>query len=292
VLLFGTRHQAAAEQLDINLNAGSYTFVTLDVPGAASGTTETFGINDRGQIVGTYGDFNGFHGFLYDDAGFTTIDVPGGDYTIADGVNNGGQIVGIAGSAGGFSELNGSFTIVNVPGSVLSYVSGTNNLGQMVGTYFDAGGTAHGFVYTEGAFTTINVPIYNPNAVGSLNGINNDGEIVGTYYDAEGAPHGFLYDQGTFYTIPVGTTANVYGINDRGQISGSYTDAKGAHGFVYDHGITYTIDYPGVPPPFCPDCPTSTAVFGINNRGQVVGVYSDSTGTHSFIATPVRSRGR
>jgi len=263
--------------------------MTLDVPGAASGTTEAFSINDRGEVVGVYGDSAGFHGFRFSEAGFTKIDVPGNDYTIAYSINNVGRIVGAA-SAGGFSYIDGRFEMISVPGSSWSYVSGNNDVTEMIGTYYDAAGAAHGFLKRGGTFTTIDVPVYNSNAIGSMNGLNNRGDIVGTYYDAEGIPHGFRYSEGAFSTIPVGEVANAYGINDRGQISGTYGDESGAHGFVYDHGILITINFPGVPSPYCPGCPISTAVFGINNRGQIVGCYSDRTGTHSFIATPRGNR--
>jgi hypothetical protein len=44
--------------------------------------------------------------------------------------------------------------------------------------------------------------------------------------------------------------------------------------------FTFTpIDVPGA---FAP----GTLAVGINSRGQIVGAYGDSTGTHGFLATP------
>ena len=40
-----------------------YTYTTLDDPNVAN-STRAFGINDMGQIVGTYNDDSGIHGFL------------------------------------------------------------------------------------------------------------------------------------------------------------------------------------------------------------------------------------
>jgi probable HAF family extracellular repeat protein len=40
-----------------------FTFTQLDVPGAYNGTSAS-GINDAGQIVGSFGDSTGQHGFL------------------------------------------------------------------------------------------------------------------------------------------------------------------------------------------------------------------------------------
>jgi probable HAF family extracellular repeat protein len=45
--------------------ADTYTFATLDDP-SATGNTFARGINNRGQIVGSYADDSGYHGFLYD----------------------------------------------------------------------------------------------------------------------------------------------------------------------------------------------------------------------------------
>jgi hypothetical protein len=40
-----------------------YKFKTLNVPGASS--TQAWGINNAGQIVGSYDDGTGSHGFLF-----------------------------------------------------------------------------------------------------------------------------------------------------------------------------------------------------------------------------------
>jgi hypothetical protein len=58
----------------------------------------------------------------------------------------------------------------HVPGSIDTFAAKINNSGQIVGYYVDALGTAHGFVDTNGQFTTV--------AVG-IEGINDRGQIVG-----------------------------------------------------------------------------------------------------------------
>ena len=59
------------------------------------------------------------------------------------------------------------------------------------------------------------------------------------------------------------------GINDRGDIAGGYDDGKGDHGFMRDRrGRITTIDVPGA---------RGTAAQKINNRGQIAGVYSDTS---------------
>src|SRR5882724_9276550 len=81
----------------------SYTFTTLDVPGATN--TFAHGINPAGQIVGTFlvGRFpDTLHGFLTKGATFTTLDVPGAAFTEAYGINPAGRIVGFFGDATGY----------------------------------------------------------------------------------------------------------------------------------------------------------------------------------------------
>jgi len=66
-------------------------FTTVDKPGANS--TLLRGLNDHGEIVGSYFDGN-FHGFLLRGDAFTPLDVPVGVATDPWGMNNGGQVVG------------------------------------------------------------------------------------------------------------------------------------------------------------------------------------------------------
>src|SRR5205823_8687073 len=68
---------------------------------AVQGSAETlpFGINDKGQITGTYNSssppYGDFHGFVGSPrSGFTSFDVPGGSQTEATSINNNGAIAG------------------------------------------------------------------------------------------------------------------------------------------------------------------------------------------------------
>ena len=88
------------------MNHGNVTAIV--VPGSAR--TLPTGINDQGQIAGTYvfgalgflldpdlfGNFilGGEHGFVLDKGVFRTIDVPGANGTSVSGINNRGDLVG------------------------------------------------------------------------------------------------------------------------------------------------------------------------------------------------------
>jgi probable HAF family extracellular repeat protein len=119
------------------------------VPGAEF--TLASGINDSGQIVGTFIDASFMNqAFLRDTAGsFAQIDVPGAFFrTEANGINDSGQIVGTffdaTGLHGFLRDTDGSFTPIDVPGA-LAGVFGINDNGQIVGIFDDSTGT-HGFL--------------------------------------------------------------------------------------------------------------------------------------------------
>jgi probable HAF family extracellular repeat protein len=144
-------------------------YATVDHPLTPSDTS-VGGINDNGQIIGSY-DKNGvWHGYLLKDGTYTTIDHPSATQTILMGINNNGQIVGqYADSTGSFGRgflcdpSGGTFTTINFPTARHSSANGINNNGQIVGHYYDSSGpfvTTHGFLYdpNSGTYTSLDVP--------------------------------------------------------------------------------------------------------------------------------------
>ena len=75
------------------------TFTTLEgLPSGDYGAGTygaAYGINNRGDIVGTYVG-GGLHGFLYSNGTYTTLDAPGSFDTQVFGINDRGQIAGDA----------------------------------------------------------------------------------------------------------------------------------------------------------------------------------------------------
>jgi len=219
------------------------TFTPIDVPGAFSTAAE--GINNNGQIVGSYRDSVGTHGFLYRDGSFTPIDVPGsgtvnGAATRANGINAAGEIVGDFDSSTGthgYLYSGGVFTIIDFPDSYFTQAFGINARGQIVGSMaFPGVGGDSGFVYSRGIFTPLNDPASNSGGdlVTIALGINNAGQIVGLFTDGE--YRGFVYDDGTFTTIDLPAGGDEFnpalGINEAGQIVGYFNSATGVHGYL------------------------------------------------------------
>jgi probable HAF family extracellular repeat protein len=274
-------------------DATSFTYTILDVPPS---TIAVYGINDAGEIVGTFASGNKQEGFVGSRSqGFTSIDPPGSVQTQATGINNAGQVVGWflppgTGERGtnGFLYNAGTFTTIHVPGARSTQANGINDAGQVVGFIPNPQtGYALGFLDSAGAFSFIAFP----GATGGTlaNGINSSGQIVGGF---DGPPflintdsHGFLDDHGTFTRIdaPGGYSTTAEGINNRGQIVGTFVNTSGFNiapeGFLYEDGTFSFIDVPGS---------TDTGAFGINDAGQIVGVATFAGGRESFfLATPL-----
>ena len=162
------------------------------------------------------------------------------------------------------------FTTIDPPGSdggALGF--GINNAGQVVGTSLDANFNATGFVYSAGTFTFLAVP----GAAGfsDANAINNNGDIAGDYNDADGFAHGFLRLGGVFSTLD----STPYGLNDGGMVVGSFIGGTGhPTGYVLFNGVSTPIVVPGA---------LGTYAYGINNRGDVVGLSSNPGTSSGFL---------
>ena len=219
-------------------------YKTIDYPDASY--TSINGINWHGQITGTYTDNTGVtHAFFLAENGqFTSLDPYQGSTRTQGGfINSQGQAVGtyrgLNDYRSGFIWSNDNFTKtdINCPGDdpVLgTVVFGVNDYGQVVGDCVTSDGNRHGFLLSEGVYTTFDPP---GASLTIAEGINNHGKIVGLYIDNTSAQneHGFILSNGRYKTIdmPNATYTAVYSINADGEIVGAYGDAAGIdHGFV------------------------------------------------------------
>jgi hypothetical protein len=82
----------AASTLIGFLRQPSGQFVSIIFPGALS--TQAYGINDCGIVVGVWGDANTAHGFYGRPGNLHSFDVPGAVATFTQGINNEGRLVG------------------------------------------------------------------------------------------------------------------------------------------------------------------------------------------------------
>ena len=164
-------------------------FATIDYPGAVA--TFAWGINSRGDVVGSYLDSSGIrHGYLLRNGTFGSFDYPGAAWTEGWGISPRGDIVGQYGLPGdnaihGFLLRNGTFTPIDVPGQPNTMLVKISPEGTIAGCYHvnNANGstnlnTMYGFEMTADGVVTSHPMVRTMN-----NGVNPQGDIVGWHSD-------------------------------------------------------------------------------------------------------------
>ena len=263
--------------------ASTYRYETFDVPGAT--TTIAWGINARGDVVGTYGDASGrFHGFVRQRDGFTAVDYPGAIRTELRGIGPAGDIAGAYARPGELALNNfhgfvltrhGEF--VNVDYAPHTYTIAQRILpdGTVLGCYhdWDTMITMHGIVVAGDDRQSL------PQSGSMANGATPDGgRVTGLVSDMDGTS-GFILEDGVFtkFRVPGSTSTSAWDMNPAGQIAGTFVNATGTHGFVRLGDNYTTLNVPAA---------LATRGFGINARGEVVGSYTAAGKTHGYVATP------
>jgi uncharacterized membrane protein len=121
-------------------------YSALQNPIAAPSQTQPNGINNRGQIVGDYGDASGvFHAFLLEEGRYSTIDFPEAQQdSVANGINSAGQVAARyfdgPGNNQGYVFFRGDYAPLIFPGAAATSAQGINDKGQIVGFYRAVGG--------------------------------------------------------------------------------------------------------------------------------------------------------
>ncbi len=152
-----------------------------------------------------------------------------------------------------------TIVIVDYPGALASFPLGINDHGVVAGWFIDTAGVSHGYLWQNGSFFKViddpDAPL-TPAGGSAANGINDRGDISGVYYDKHGYSLGQYMTTAAFRHAP--------------QIT---------HAFMLDNGIYHGLMVPG----------SATGRFGtqangINNKREVVGVFTDTAGTyHGFV---------
>jgi probable HAF family extracellular repeat protein len=197
----------------------------------------------------------------------TNLTGPDGIFVIPLSINDSGQIIEQTGEFASFLYSGGSFTSISVPMASFTLASGINNSGQITGS-----STLGPFIYNSGTYTTFSI-MGSTNGVG-VYGISNTGQIVGSFQvDANTNlehPAGFIYTSGAVQTYDPSPSGTVFrGINSSGIVVGGTSTGQA---FLYDSNS-------GIETPFSVPGATSTGALAINDNGQVVGQFRDSTNT-------------
>jgi probable HAF family extracellular repeat protein len=154
--------------------------VIRDLGAPPGGASSAFGINDRGDAVGSSQGYDAYpRATLWTKGTVTDVGlIPGADYSLAIDINNRGQVVGESGRAN-YSEWTHAFTwergvmtdLGTLPGGLHSSATGINAAGQVVGSSDDDKGETHAVIWQDGVIRDI--------GIGRAAGINDRGEVVG-----------------------------------------------------------------------------------------------------------------
>jgi probable HAF family extracellular repeat protein len=277
----------------------SLTMIRLDTASAQAkflvtdlGANSTAdGINNRGDVVGTYTPpGTAPRAFIYKQGRITYLTTPPTDHgSTASGINNRDEVIGEsqvvqdprrAPTENSFLyEANGTrVTIAQSQGPVYPQAYGINTPGTVVG-FYDAGVVGplqHAFLYRSGQLQDIGAllgPGFN-----DARAINNAGQVVGT---ADNQKEAFLYSNGRAQLIGNFIPNS---INDHGQITGTaFNSTQTVYtAILYTGGLLQNL---GTLPGF-----TNSEGLAINNRGEIVGVCSNSTGNGVFLYTSGQMR--
>jgi probable HAF family extracellular repeat protein len=252
----------------------TFQYTSFQVPGSSH--TAALGLNNSGEIVGSFVSNGQQAGFLYSGGTFQTIACPNASFTIAQGINDNGVIVGWCnptGEAQGFIYQNGTYTYLSYPGSFRTVLNGVNDLGDVVGSYQLSNYSQYGFAYSNGAFKAFSAR--------SANGINLREAIaanicgVNCHGVVKAKTKGGWTAQKVYY--PGATSTWLGGINDNGDLSGTVqpTPTGLPHGFVYfkDTNKFFGFNIQGNP---------GMQATGINKSRQVVGFYVVGNTVYGF----------
>ena len=283
-----------------------YSFRTLDNP-ADPTFNQLLGFNNRGVIAGYFGSGAAGHpnkGYLLlrTRAGFVIRgeNFPGSVQTQVTGLNDRGVTVGFFSAMNNANEMNdntgfyqagGAFHRVAFPAASnssppVNQLLGVNNRDVAVGFYNDAQGNSHGYTFSIRGhrFHAVNIP---GAASVTAAAINNSGDIAGFAANAAGTTSAFLRTgRGHIakLAVPGATMTQALGVTDFRQVVGVYTVGTGDNAVM--HGFTW-IPGRGWHTVNDPQGPNTTTINGVNDRGDLVGFYTDAAGnTHGFAAVP------
>ncbi len=272
--LADTHRTALPAQVNRAAAAPSFTFHDYQVPGSTD--TDVLGFGPNGEIVGSYSDAKGIHGFTRSSAGvLQTLNVPAslGASTQIVAASGSQLLVQVIASQTQSYVRNsaGQYTAIAVPGALSTQAWGMNNAGTIVGYYTPKSNQnlVAAFTYAAGKYSTFQIP---GSPLTLFTGINNSGVICGSYeLPKTYSVIGFTLTNGKLSTIayPGSLATYVNGINDSGEVVGYLYENSG---FVYQNGKF------------------TTFLFGVGHvRAQAIDASGDIAG--SFIPLYTASEG-
>jgi len=264
--------------------AVTYEYAKIAYPGAI--LTLVNGINNHDVVVGSFFDsLDNVHGFVYHDRKFRAVNFPGATATEVLGINDLDDIVGTYQLPGplafhGFlRHKNVFYTIDDPQASFGTMAFGINESKEIVGSYDNA----HGFVYKNGAYETLDAPQFQGEPSNTqLNGINNLGWIAGQVFTG-GIWRGFwVRGKDLDFVEPAGSNdSQVTGINGHGDIVGCHDSQAGF--------VSFTVERPEgreTADRFPAEVRLASCASAINYARVIVGSYFTVNRPYGFLAVP------
>lgn len=235
-------------------HAAMFTGGTVtDLFGGSPYESNAMGINNSGQIAGSFGHyFDGFGGSItsaFRLSGGTLLEIAplGGDRAEGKAINEAGQVVGNSTFQVGVLQVHGFFfdgssthDIGTLVAGGSSFANAINDVGQVAGTATAADGKQHAVLYQNGGL--VDLGLLPGSSYSDATGINDSGLIVGTADGLTGR-HGWLFDGTQIVDLAAlindgfdgWRLGSLSGINDAGQIVGTAVDVNGInHAFRFD----------------------------------------------------------
>ena len=250
---------------------------------------DVFGLSNTGDVAGAGLLNNDSHGIVRHNGVETALDYPGAVGTTLININSSGDVTGLRFyTVGGgtyhleFLYHNGVFNTFDSlaglpPGSTyVNDINGVNDAGKVGIGYLDAQYTEHGAIYDIASNTFTLVPDVSQSeyTAGEVTFVATNGDYLQEYNPDiyNGDVYSALIHDGvpTEIDFPGAIETDAYSINASGLIAGTYFtgyDLSEEHGFVYDHGAYYSLDYP------YPGSFGTTILYGLNDADQIVGTY-------------------
>ena len=151
-----------------------------------SGASSAVGINDDGEIVGSYLGSNGVtFGYVLTKKGYTTLNIFMAQITVASGINDKGKVV--FSSVDGLSGVMTAYRYdiktkeqkkIDVPGASGSAATDINSAGDVTYQWLDSNSQSHCALLLDGKYYKFDDP---KSSYDWADGINDHSTIVGSY---------------------------------------------------------------------------------------------------------------
>ena len=161
----------------------------------------------------------------------------------------------LAATPAGAMDIQG-WTLIDLGtlGGAGSYGAAVSNSGLVVGCADTGAGSAHAFLYHNGAMRDLGTASGDSSGSSCALAVNNAGLVAGRSSTGE------LVTWNEGFVAHLGVNGNIGGVNDDGVVAGAYSQGSSTHAFVYANGA------------LMPIAGDSSAAAAINATGTVVGV--------------------